>query len=224
MAVLESVKTGERVEIDGEIPFGAGYVVEGYDEDNDEYWEEERVEMNGTEYIVVDDGVDMVTIGEDEKQSTQSIPNDWQKTWAESEGKVLYATPDGDHAVVWQGKEVIESGSLSIEPGPLEWYELDQIRGEEFTSDEAIALEETIETLSVAKIAPYTFPREESENPGEVLDLDGDFIAVEYDEDEVFDELYGALPDSSNISRTELENIVSEVHGRFLISAHLEFE
>ncbi|WP_188148078.1 hypothetical protein [Haloferax sp. AS1] len=67
MAILEHVETGERVEIDGELPFGAGYVVEGYDEENEELWEEERVEMDGEEYRVIDDGVEMVTLGEDDE-------------------------------------------------------------------------------------------------------------------------------------------------------------
>lgn len=33
MAVLEHVDTGEQVEVEGELPFGATYVIEGYDED-----------------------------------------------------------------------------------------------------------------------------------------------------------------------------------------------
>lgn len=67
MAILEHVETGERVEVDGELPFGATYLVEGYDEEQDELWEEERVELDGEEYVVVDDGVKMVTLGEDDE-------------------------------------------------------------------------------------------------------------------------------------------------------------
>jgi hypothetical protein len=62
MAVLEHLQTGERRELDGELPFGATYVVEGYDEENDELWEEERIDLDGEEYKVIDDGVDMVEI------------------------------------------------------------------------------------------------------------------------------------------------------------------
>jgi len=62
MAVLEHIQTGERREIDGELPFGASYLVEGYDEENDELWEEERVDLNGETYVVIDDGVEMATI------------------------------------------------------------------------------------------------------------------------------------------------------------------
>ena len=64
MAELEHIETGERVQVEGEIPFGAIYKVEGYDEEADEYRDEERVRFDGEEYIVIDDGVDMVTIGD----------------------------------------------------------------------------------------------------------------------------------------------------------------
>jgi len=37
--------------------------VEGYDEENDELWEEERVDLDGETYIVIDDGVEMFTTG-----------------------------------------------------------------------------------------------------------------------------------------------------------------
>jgi len=37
--------------------------VEGYDEENDELWEEERVDLDGETYIVIDDGVEMLTTG-----------------------------------------------------------------------------------------------------------------------------------------------------------------
>lgn len=35
--------------------------VEGYSEEADEYWEEECLKFDDEEYIVIDDGVDMVT-------------------------------------------------------------------------------------------------------------------------------------------------------------------
>jgi hypothetical protein len=66
MAVLENLRTGERCETDGELPFGAVHTVEGYDEENDELWQEERVDLDGEEYRVIDDGVEMVTTGSDE--------------------------------------------------------------------------------------------------------------------------------------------------------------
>lgn len=53
-----------RVEMEGEIPFGAIYKVEGYDDETGEYWDEERVRFDGKEYLVIHDGVNMVTIGE----------------------------------------------------------------------------------------------------------------------------------------------------------------
>jgi hypothetical protein len=37
--------------------------VEGYDEENDELWEEERVDLDGETYIVIDDSVEMFTTG-----------------------------------------------------------------------------------------------------------------------------------------------------------------
>jgi len=67
MAVLKHPDTGERVEIDGEIPHHAMYQVEGYDEENDELWEETRVDLDGESYIVVDDGVEMFTTGSSEE-------------------------------------------------------------------------------------------------------------------------------------------------------------
>lgn len=68
MAILESLRTGERVELDGELPFGAVYVVEDYDEEEDELWQEERVRLDGEEYRVIDDGVEMVTTDSSEKR------------------------------------------------------------------------------------------------------------------------------------------------------------
>ena len=64
MAILEHLRTGERREIDGELPFGASYVVEGYDEEAEELWQEERVDLDGETYIVIDDGVNMATTGQ----------------------------------------------------------------------------------------------------------------------------------------------------------------
>jgi len=62
MVVLEHLRSGERCEIDGELPFGASYVVEGYDEQAEELWQEERVDLDGETYIVVDDGIEMATV------------------------------------------------------------------------------------------------------------------------------------------------------------------
>lgn len=59
-------KTGEQKEIDGEIPVFAIYRIEGYDEEEEEPWEEERVEYEGKEWIVVDNGVNMVEIDGEE--------------------------------------------------------------------------------------------------------------------------------------------------------------
>ena len=63
MAVLKHPKTGEKKEIEGELPFGAVYRVEGYDEETGELWGEERIDIDGVSWIVVDDGVDMVSTG-----------------------------------------------------------------------------------------------------------------------------------------------------------------
>lgn len=63
MAILEHPQTGERIELEGELPFGATYMVEGYDEENDELWEEARIDLDGVSYIVIDDGVEMFETG-----------------------------------------------------------------------------------------------------------------------------------------------------------------
>jgi hypothetical protein len=63
MVVLKNPRTGETREIDGEIPFGAIYRVEGFDEETGEPWDEDRVDLDGESWIVVDGGVDMVTTG-----------------------------------------------------------------------------------------------------------------------------------------------------------------
>lgn len=63
MAVIEHPDTGERKEIEGEIPFFATYGVEGYDEEEDEFWQEDRVDIDGESWIVIDDGVEMATLG-----------------------------------------------------------------------------------------------------------------------------------------------------------------
>ena len=60
MAIIEHQRTGERKEIEGELPHGAIYRVEGYDDG--EYWEEDRITIDGDEWIVIDDGVEMVSI------------------------------------------------------------------------------------------------------------------------------------------------------------------
>lgn len=62
MAVLRHTETGEEREIEGEIPHHAIYRVEGIDDDG-ELWDEQRVEFEGTEWIVVDDGVEMFETG-----------------------------------------------------------------------------------------------------------------------------------------------------------------
>ena len=61
MALLRHPETGEEREIDGEVPITHQYLVEGYDED--ELWEEPRVDLDGDSWIVVDDGVDTFTTG-----------------------------------------------------------------------------------------------------------------------------------------------------------------
>lgn len=66
MAILEDPDTGEQKEIDGEVPMFATYRIEGYDEEEDEYWEEDRIEFEGKEWIVVDNGVNMVQIDGEE--------------------------------------------------------------------------------------------------------------------------------------------------------------
>ena len=63
MAVLKHPQTGKTREIDGEIPFGAIYRVEGFDRETGEPWDEDRVDLDGESWIVVEDGVGMVTIG-----------------------------------------------------------------------------------------------------------------------------------------------------------------
>lgn len=63
MAILKHPGSGETKEIEGELPFHAVYRVEGYDEEEDEAWSEDRIDIEGVSWIVVDDGVDMVTIG-----------------------------------------------------------------------------------------------------------------------------------------------------------------
>lgn len=62
MAVIEHPETEERREFDGEIPFHLIYSVSGYDEDADEWWDEDRIDLAGESWIVVDNGVDMIEI------------------------------------------------------------------------------------------------------------------------------------------------------------------
>jgi hypothetical protein len=61
MATLKHPETGEKREIEGELPFHAVYRVEGYDEEKDESWDEERIDVGGVSWIVLDDGVDMAS-------------------------------------------------------------------------------------------------------------------------------------------------------------------
>lgn len=69
--VVEDIRTGERIDIEeiDEIPALMGYGVEGYDEENDELWEEHRIKgdelpmlRSGREYRVVEDGVEMASV------------------------------------------------------------------------------------------------------------------------------------------------------------------
>lgn len=62
MAILRHPETGEKREIDGEIPFHAIYRVEGTDDDG-ELWEEDRVDIEGTSWIVEDSGSDTFETG-----------------------------------------------------------------------------------------------------------------------------------------------------------------
>jgi len=64
IAEIEHVETGEQVETDGEIPFGAIYKAEGYDKYADKAYDEERIRLDDGEYIVIDNGVDIVSLGE----------------------------------------------------------------------------------------------------------------------------------------------------------------
>lgn len=63
MAVLRHPETGEEQEVEGEIPVSATYMVEGYDEEQDEFWQEVRVDLEGESWEVVDDGADYQTLG-----------------------------------------------------------------------------------------------------------------------------------------------------------------
>lgn len=63
MALLRHPDTGEEWEVEGEIPVSATYIVEGYDEEEDAFWEEVRIDLEGVSWEVVDDDVDRRTIG-----------------------------------------------------------------------------------------------------------------------------------------------------------------
>ena len=58
--MLKHPKTGEEKEIEGQIPLDVVYRVEGYDEKEDEAWHEDRIDIGGTPWIVIDDSVNMV--------------------------------------------------------------------------------------------------------------------------------------------------------------------
>lgn len=62
MATLKHPETGEKKEIQGELPFHAVYRVEGYDEEEDEAWHEDRIDIDGVSWIVADNGADMTQI------------------------------------------------------------------------------------------------------------------------------------------------------------------
>lgn len=62
MATLRHPKTGEKREIEGEIPVFHQYLVESFDE-NDELVQTPYVDFDGTAWIVEDDGVEMFETG-----------------------------------------------------------------------------------------------------------------------------------------------------------------
>lgn len=62
MAVLRHPETGEKREIEGEIPVFHQYLVESFDED-DNLVETPYVDFDGASWIVEDDGVEMFETG-----------------------------------------------------------------------------------------------------------------------------------------------------------------
>lgn len=63
MAKIEHVRTGKELTIDQEIPPMLTYGVESYDEETDEFVLEDRIEIDGEEYRVLDDGVEYFETG-----------------------------------------------------------------------------------------------------------------------------------------------------------------
>lgn len=62
MALLRHPETGETREIEGEIPIFHQYLVESFDED-DNLVETPYVDLDGTSWIIEDDGVEMFETG-----------------------------------------------------------------------------------------------------------------------------------------------------------------
>jgi len=62
MAVLRHPETGEKREVEGEIPVYRQYLVESFDE-NDELVQTPHVDLDGTAWIVEDDGVETFETG-----------------------------------------------------------------------------------------------------------------------------------------------------------------
>jgi hypothetical protein len=60
MARIEHVETGKILKNDAEIPAAMTYSVESYDEETDELVTEDRIELEGEEYRVLDNGINMV--------------------------------------------------------------------------------------------------------------------------------------------------------------------
>jgi len=63
MAKIEHVRTGKVLTTDQEIPPMMTYGVESYDEETDELVVEDRIEIDGEEYRVLDDGVEYFETG-----------------------------------------------------------------------------------------------------------------------------------------------------------------
>lgn len=64
MAVLRHPETGEKRQIDGEVPIFRQYLVESFDE-NDELVQTPMVDFEGESWVVEDSGVEMFTTGPD---------------------------------------------------------------------------------------------------------------------------------------------------------------
>lgn len=62
MAVLRHPETGEKREVEGEVPWHLMYTVESFDE-NDELVQQKHVDLDGTAWIVEDDGVERFETG-----------------------------------------------------------------------------------------------------------------------------------------------------------------
>jgi hypothetical protein len=71
MAVLKHPETGEKREVEGEIPIHHQYLVEGFDED-DEFVQTPYVDLDGQPWIIVDDGVETFRTGSDDPSSAET--------------------------------------------------------------------------------------------------------------------------------------------------------